>query len=414
MLMPLRTASRLLVMTLCLGPSALSPKASAAPPTGPVTPAEAEAFGASLVQAAEKKDVVAYNALLDWDTIVSTSMKGIDAPAKFQQGFRKGVLDSLSKPTGFSAKMVRQIERGGSYRMVRTRVRGRRTTALLRLLGADGAVNYHEFILGRAANGNVRAVDLYIFSSGELLSQSFRRSYVHGAAEQNQGFLARLAGNEQEFVKGFVQITEVNRLVKESKYREALAMLDAMPKVVQDDKLLLLVRLGVTQKLDEASYARTIERIRTHFPEDADLDLISIDGYIILKQHDKALAAVARLEKSVGGDPYLQILRASILSDAGKPAEARKAVEAAVADCPELITVHWILVGLTLAAKDNAATLKALKLIDERFEMEFGDLKEVPEYAAFVESPQYAEWKAYLAAKKLNAGAAAPEPKAKR
>ena len=65
-----------------------------------------------------------------------------------------------------------------------------------------------------------------------------------------------------------------------------------------------------------------------------------------------------------------------------------------------MIACYWSLLTACLKLDDNVAALKTLKMIDQHFTLEFGDLTTVPEYARFVKSPQYEEWKSYLKNKK--------------
>jgi hypothetical protein len=55
--------------------------------------------------------------------------------------------------------------------------------------------------------------------------------------------------------------------------------------------------------------------------------------------------------------------------------------------------------------KDYDETLARLKVIDQRFDIEFEDLSQVSDYAGFVKSPAYAKWLDYLKRK-----TPAPEP----
>ena len=47
------------------------------------------------------------------------------------------------------------------------------------------------------------------------------------------------------------------------------------------------------------------------------MDLISIDAFLIHKEYDKAQAAIDRLDESLGGDPYLNVLRSTIFMEQG-------------------------------------------------------------------------------------------------
>ena len=51
----------------------------------------------------------------------------------------------------------------------------------------SNVANYHDFVLARRPDGKVRAVDAYMFLSGELISQSIRRLYIPVAAKVAPG-----------------------------------------------------------------------------------------------------------------------------------------------------------------------------------------------------------------------------------
>ena len=58
-------------------------------------------------------------------------------------------------------------------------------------------------------------------------------------------------------------------------------------------------------------------RARQTLPGDPCVDLIALNAFGIRKVYAKVLAAVDRLEKIVGGDPYLKLIRATTLLEQG-------------------------------------------------------------------------------------------------
>ena len=80
---------------------------------------------------------------------------------------------------------------------------------------------------------------------------------------------------------------------------------------------------------------------------------------------------------------------------AGRPDEARLLATQALKAEP-FLAAHWVLVTLTLHNKDYDETLRLLKQIDKGFQMQWNDLATQPDYAGFVASPQYQQWREYL------------------
>jgi hypothetical protein len=379
--------------------------ASRAAQQGPVTDAEVRQFATALERGVAAGDTSVFASEIDWNSIIDKSMAGVEAPQQFRDGFRKGAKGSLEKSNNMAAQIIDQARKGGSYRLLRSRLVDKHKTALFRLALPEGAgVNYHEFALERGADGNVRAADFFVFFSGETMSQTFRRGYVQAAAQQNRGLFSRLVGADQDYANSLPKLKEMGDLTRAGKNREALDVYDKLPAAVQKDKTFLLLRLQAAQQVDERTYSAAIERLRELYPKDPCVDILSIDGFALLKQYDKSIAAIDHLDKSLGGDPYLNILRAGVFLTANQPEKARDAAAAGVKGSPDMISCYWSLLTAYLRLADHAAALKTLKLIDQTFRLEFGDLTTVPEYAKFVKSPQYEEWKRYLKNKNKTAG----------
>ena len=395
--------SACVVGRLCLLASVAAfatPRAPAAPAGKAISDEEVVAFGEAMEQAAASGDVKAMNALIDWDAVLDAATADVEAPAGFRENFRNGARGSTGDKGAFSGQIADACSKGTTYRPIRQRTRDKHKTSLFRFAIANsGGVNYHEYLLDRDRDGKARATDIYVYFTGELFSITMRRGYTMMVADQTRGLAAKLLGPDPKLLENLGKIPEIARLLQADKPREALAIMDGMPAAVADSKTVMGIRVRAAQNIDEATYAGALERYRKLFPDDPSTNFLSIDGYTLLKDYDKALAAIDRLDKSVGGDPYIGMLRSGLFQLAGRLADARKAAEAAVAGCPDLIEPCWALLGATLRQDDHPATLATLKLIDQRFEVEFADLTAPPEYARFVKSPQHAEWKAYLAGK---------------
>jgi hypothetical protein len=56
---------------------------------------------------------------------------------------------------------------------------------------------------------------------------------------------------------------------------------------------------------------------------------------------------------------------------------------------PTLRIAYFTAEGISMKAGTYDETLTLLKSLDQKFKMQFNDMKTIPEYAGFVKSPQY-------------------------
>jgi hypothetical protein len=382
-----------------------APTQAQATPQKAITDADVVSFAKAVETAYQNTDSKAYSDLIDWDALLDKVTTGVDAPEQFRTTFRSGILKSTRDPNGFLRALFDESKAGSRFSMIRSRLRDKQKTALFRL-GSSGGVNYWEFLLARDNLGKVRASDIYIFAAGETLSATFHRIYVQAVAQKNRGFLAKLAGGDQDFLKSAAKLKDISDNIRVGKNAEALAIYNALPETVKKDKLFMLARIRATQNLNDKLYTEAIDRYREHYPKDAAVDILSIDGFTLNKQYDKALDAIDRLDKLVDGDSYLNVMRSALLILAEKPEEARKAGKIGIEAEPKIVDGYWVLLSAELKLNDYPAVLATLKKIDQNFALEFADLATVPEYAGFAKSPQYKEWNEYLKSKKTSAKSA--------
>jgi tetratricopeptide (TPR) repeat protein len=371
-----------------------APALAEAPVGPPVTDEECRAFAATIEDAVLAGDVAAFNALIDWDATLETAMAGIEAPEASRRGFIQGVKSSMKQEQGIVSQIIATIKGGGSYKLLHIRARDKRKTALFRLAMPDGdGVNYHEFVLSRRRDGKVRAVDAYIFISGELMSQAMRRMYLPAAAEGSHGLFDRLLGTEKVFMKNLPRFQRMTAEVRAGRPAEALEIFRQLPPELQKNKNILMVRLQAAQAVGDEDYSRALEDLRAAHPDDACIDMISIDYYLLKKDYPRAFACLDRLDKAVGGDPYVNVMRAGIHTDEKQYGLAKQDARKAIEEDPTIQDAFWTLVTISLEERNFADTVTLLDQLEGRFHIPFGDITALPVFAEFVRSPEYRAWK---------------------
>jgi tetratricopeptide (TPR) repeat protein len=360
----------------------------------PLTDEECLAAGEEISEAVSSGDVAAFDRMIDWDSVNQRCTAGIDAPEPFRQGFIRGLNQSRLKVTGISNGLVDAVKKGGSYTLLHSHTRENRRWLLFRLLTPESGVNYHDLLLARRPDGKIKAVDMYVYMTGELISQTYRRGYLQAVARGSGGLVDRLTGADQEYAKNLKKLSQMVDAGRSGRTGEVLSIYEGLPSDLKKDKNVLMIRLQAAQKLgDDGEYSQSIEDYRAKHPNDASIDIISIDYYVLKKRHREALVCLDRVDHAVQGDPYLQTLRAGIHIEQNDLTAARADLKKALDAEPGLVDAYWTLVTLSLKGNDHDETLKMLRLIRDKFSIEVGDLTTVPLYEEFIKSPQYQEWR---------------------
>jgi tetratricopeptide (TPR) repeat protein len=354
-------------------------------PVRAAEPAFAE-FAKSLETAFQQRDPSAFNRAWDVEATVAKALTGLTLSEKARAGFLMG-----TKRSSLGQQICQGLGNDGTYKLMGIRQLKGRPHALFRLVSDDG-LNYHEMELARDGTGPVRITDIYIYALGERISDTFRRAALALAAEENKNIVERLAGREGDYIKNLPKIKVFQDHVRNGRHKEALAAWAQLPASVQTDKTLLVLRAAAAQHIGDAEHQEALTALEKNHPQDPCLSLMMIDAYLLRKQYDKLLASIDRLDARVGGDPYLNVLRAAAFLPRNDYAKARELAQKAIEQEPTLASPYWTLVTISLAAKEYAETARVLSLIETKLGIRLADLTKIPEYAGFVKSPEYAGW----------------------
>lgn len=358
-----------------------------------LTDDECRELAAKFTKAVQGQDAAALATLFDWDALLQNASADINVPAKEIQRFA-AEMGGDGKRLGTLGQLILDLgAHGGTYKYRHAHVIEHRQRLLFRVTLPDGAgTNYHDVVLSRRPDGQVKAIDVYVFTNGELLSQTARRAFLTTMLQQAQAPAARLQGAERAYQLHFKKVELMNDMARESKHPEVLKLYDQLPPELQRDKNVLLTRLRAAQAAGGEEYSEAIENFRAYHPGDPCVELFAITYHVQKREFARALAMIDRVEKAIGDDPYLNVLRANVHLEANDPAASRKSAEAALAAEPTLADAHWALVSVALLENKHEETLARLREIERRFNRKIPDLASLPEYAEFVKSPQYQEW----------------------
>jgi hypothetical protein len=356
-----------------------------------LTDEEARRFAERVEKTARDNDPQGLARLFDQEALFERALSGISAPPRVLEALRRDARQS-SGLTHLTVPVTRAVSNGGSYRLLRVHQEGDEKRVLFRLLHPEAGVNYHDLVLARDEDGQVRAIDLYTFLSGELGSRSIRRLLLPVAAQASRGLIDRLAGADQDLIRHLPTYKRLIQAFKENNHAEVLAQYDRLPPSLQKDKNVLILRLQAAQNVGDDAHQAAYDALARHFPDDPCLDLNSIAPLLHRKRYRKALEAVERLDRAVEGDPYLDSFRSTIHLEAGRVDQAR-AAQRVVKSLPDLQSSYWPLVAISLREKDHEETARLLSDIEKRFDVDLDNLEKEPDYRDFVKSAVYKKWR---------------------
>lgn len=362
--------------------------------------AEVVALARQLEVAIKKGDAASAQDTLDIDALLDREMAGVSAPAEYAAGFRSGVRRNLSLMTD-----IIESAKGGTYRFLRVRQVNGQTRALFRLLGAEGGVNYHDWIVGTDARGRVRFQDAYVAMTGEEISQTLRRVYIIGAVQAHPTLLGKLTGADKQYAANLSSVVQIIRDVQGGNYSAALTSYQSLPQDLRENKSMMVLRLAAASRLQDQrpqDYNAAMSEFRRLFPHDACLDLVCLDQLIQAGAYPEARRSIDRIEAFTGQDAYLDTIRGNVYRLQGGSANlaaAQREYNKAIAADPTLHQPYWGLVNISLQSKDFDRTAELLDRIQRELHAGIADLEKLPAYAEFVKSDAYRKWKAARSAK---------------
>ncbi|RYZ18227.1 MAG: hypothetical protein EOO16_22955, partial [Chitinophagaceae bacterium] len=215
--------------------------ASCGPSEEPLSPAEAAAFARSVDSSIRDDRYSRLDEVIDKDLLAQETARA--AGKKLNADLRRGVIEGLSKH-GFSQQVSAAVANGGTYRLVRTYEKEGRQHMIFRLYGDDG-VNYHDFTLTKL-RGQIRARDVYILLSGEMLSQTLA------------GLLQTLSEKSSDAERQAAQMQRAAQQLRLQNYSAARAALDSLPASIRNSRTVQIMSIVVSSHLDSAIYTQTM------------------------------------------------------------------------------------------------------------------------------------------------------------
>ncbi len=344
--------------------------------TQTLTHEQAQAFAERFEAAIHARDPVAIHRAYDMDSIFERAVRGMALSADARQWFMENHRRTFD-PGGGLAGVLRN---GGSYTLLRVHEVQGRPRALFRMIDGQDRLSYHDYVLGSGPRGGVVIVDSWMLDQGESTSEVLRRHIEFAMPDGRAGPTLEHA------------IDEIYALNLQQRYAEALGHWQRLDPSIRERKPLMSLRAFCAARVNGEAMDEAIRDYRRLFPDDPAADLVTNEMLRRTDRNDEFLEAIDRIRSAVGEDPYLDVLSCWGLEAAGRLAEARDRVDAAVAAEPTLSQAQLTRLTIALKQKDYEVVAQTLSAMEEVLGYPTPDLMKHEQFAGFVRSGAYRRW----------------------
>jgi tetratricopeptide (TPR) repeat protein len=131
------------------------------------------------------------------------------------------------------------------------------------------------------------------------------------------------------------EMPKMRQLMNEGKYSDAIEIYDRLPENIKRIKAVQITHIMIVSGLDDdKKYEEAINEYTTLFPNEPNMYLLLLDGYILKKEYDKALNAVNEMDKMINKDPFLDYYRYLIYNLQEDSSHARTSIETLMKNMP--------------------------------------------------------------------------------
>lgn len=340
--------------------------------------ADYEAFCQLLEQAVNDRNDEFVDLVYDFDNLVSEVTKGIDAPEYYENGFKEGFQKTYTP----GVILLSSLGEEGYYKFLRMKSVDP-PIGLFRIVSEMG-VNYHEIYMNTNEEGEIVIEDFYSYLEAELFSQGIRRLYIINLANEVEDF-------EHPIAEALPVISEVALLADGGQQEKAFGKIMSLPKSVLEQKIVLLIMLTLGNDLGKDSLQLAANKFREVYPDDPLLNLKMMEFSFLASDTTEILNYIGKVQKQIGYDPYLEMLKATVIKDQ-QPEEAKRLLYKALEKEPENDELYWVLFDLLIREKEYEKTVEWFGKMKEQFDENPADYLVYDGYQDFYDSTPYLNW----------------------
>jgi hypothetical protein len=229
-------------------------------------------------------------------------IKKMDLPAtETAKDFARGVAQKIT----IGKQIANELGDYDNFEFIKHYVKDNRHHVIFRLFtDKEGSLNYQDYELIKL-RGKCRVADMYIYMSGETLSETTRNMYVSlfPATTGETGL------SETEKITDLSRVKDIRKLMHSGKEQEAKKIYDDLPDYIKHTKTVSVLSVLLASRLTLEEYSRALKDFKERFPNEPSMPLMMIDGYYLQKDYAGVLSAINSLDSQINKDPLLDYHR---------------------------------------------------------------------------------------------------------
>lgn len=357
----------------------------------PITSEEADQFAAQYEKALADRDMATLLRLFQPDSFADRILEGLPIPEKQVANAKAGLKSGFNS---LYADLMGLKSPENEYIYLRSREKEGQQELIFRLSMGD-TFNYHIILLNRNVDQSIFIEDIYVVAAGEYMSDSVRNLFAQLIPGLSAGIINRIDGTTKQAEKDIDTMKKLASMLKNPavNYDQCLAEYQKLSKAFQQAKpIMIMMIMKAGENPDNPAYLEKMSEFQRLFPDDPAAGIIAIDYYYLKDDLVNVIKSIDKVNELIGGDPYLEIMKASIrIENNIQIEEGVRDIENAIQDYPDMLGVYLTKAMIIVVAGDFDATTIAFQELVEKFdyELNFKDIKEDKIFQDYVKSEEY-------------------------
>ena len=345
-------------------------------------------FALQLQDSVNARNLEFFNQQFDLDGIITKVTTSVAAPAHYATDFSTYIRQGMD----VGGQIVGSLGQVGKYKLLRIKDYPNNPTALFRLANEQG-INYHELYLGER-EGKVYVKDFYIYRGGLSFSHTLHRIYYSTLSENKNSIkINQLPKVEREFIENIGLIDSIGTLVNQNQHQQALELAETLPATLQKDKMVRVMQINVAYRSDSTKYEKLLNQLRNDY-DDATAEFLDMQFAYMGRDSLHLLEKIDALDKKLGGDPYLNVIRADVYSTFKQNDKVLESLNTAIKQEPDMEDAYWRLVNVMNQEGRYDEAVAYFSTIKEKFDTNVADFlpPDDPDFEKLRATDSYKQW----------------------
>ncbi len=220
--------------------------------------------------------------------------------------------------------------------------------------------SYFVLLLGEDAGGWPTVIDLFRLVDIDPLSVRMRRIEM---ARLSSPKLRR--GREPLTLRSAVGMVE--KYGESWPYSNVFGYWASLPDSIKYDRYVLGARIGPNSNLSHEEWLSAAGDLHARYAGLPGISLLMINYFIEMRQYDSAMAAINTVDSIVGGDPYLDVVRAMTMCQSGNISSARKRADRMIANDSTRPLPYLVRIRASILDYEFAEAAEEIEKFEDRF-----------------------------------------------